>query len=150
MKKVVNSLIILTCIAFLAVMGCATLMDRLTPTMVNPKAPEYVGQDPQDIYSLYELKIMQDNIAIQHRDRQLELLRLAEDDTNGFKDARGFIEPAVAEANALQEKIIGSDANPLSLSGFLFALTGGLIGRSFFRRPGDLTKEEAVAKGATV
>ena len=138
------------CMTILFIFGCQTVVDRITPASVAPQAPEYVGQDVKDIYSLYELKLMKDTIAIQHRDKQLELLRSAEDDTYAFNDAKGFIEPAIQEADALQAKVIGDDNNPLSVSGLLFMLTGGVVGRSFFRRPGDLTPEEARAKGAAV
>lgn len=140
----------IVCAAILIIFGCQTVVDRITPASVGPQAPEYLGEEPKDIYSLYELKIMKDTIAINHRDKQLELLRAAEDDTYAFNDAKGFIEPAIQEAEALQEKIIGSDDNPLSVSGLLFMLTGGVVGRTFFRRPGDLTPDEARAKGAAV
>lgn len=138
------------CMVILFIFGCQTIVDRITPAAVAPQAPSYIGETPKDIYSLYRLKLMKDAIAIQHRDKQLELLRAAEDDTYGFNDAKGFIEPAIQEANALQERIIGDDGNPYSVSGLLFLLTGGVVGRSFFRRPGDLTVDEARAKGATV
>lgn len=145
--SIVTTLVLLV---VLTLLGCQTVMDRVTPGYVAPQAPEYVDEEVKDIYSLHELKLMKDNIAITHRDKQLELLRAAEDDTYAFQDAKGFIEPAIQEADELQDKIIGDDTNPFSLSGLLFLTTGGVIGRSFFKRPGDLTKDEARAKGAAV
>jgi hypothetical protein len=121
-------------------------MDRVTPAWVAPQAPSYVGDQPKDIYSLYELKTMQSEISIQHRDKQLELLRLAEDDTYGFQDAAGFIEPAILAASDLQNRVIGDDVNPFSVSGLLMLLTGGAVGRQFLKRPGDLTPDEHKAK----
>lgn len=147
MTSVVTTLV-LTCV--LVLLGCQTVVDRITPASVAPQAPQYLDRDPKDLYSLYELRLMKDTIAIEHRNKQLELLRLAEDDTYAFQDARGFIEPAIAEADELQANIIGDDGNPFSISGMLFLLTGGVVGRSFFKRPGDLTKDEAKAKGAAV
>lgn len=149
-KRILPSLFILLCVTILACLSCASVMDRVTPAYTPPQAPEYVNQEVKDLYSLFELRIMQSDIAIHHRNMQLELLRAAEDDELAFQDAKGFIEPAIAEANSFQQKVIGNDANPISISGFLFALTGGVIGRSFFRRPGDLTTDEARAKGAEV
>jgi len=148
--RIIPSIIILVSVTILACLGCASIVDRLTPGYVQPQAPQYVNQEPKDIYSLFEMKILQDDISISHRNRQLELLRTAEDDDLAFQDARGFLEPAIREAEEFQTKIIGDDSNPISISGFLFALTGGMIGRSFLKRPGDMTKDEARMKGARV
>jgi hypothetical protein len=132
------------------VVGCASIVDRLTPAYVEPQAAEYVDQEPQDIYSLHDVKIIQTDTTIKHRNTQLDLKRLAEDDTYAYQDALSFIDTAIAEAEAFQQKVLGDDNNPLSVSGLLFMLTGGLVGKSFFRRPGDLTPDEAKAKGAQV
>lgn len=148
--KALNSVIILVCVTCLAVVGCSSIVDRVIPTDVNPRSASYAGYADKDLYSLYDAKVIKDEIAIVHRDTQMELLRQTEDDVFAFQTARSFIEAAIEASEDFKEKVIGNDANPLSVSGFLFALTGGLIGRSFFRRPGDLTPDEARAKGATV
>lgn len=148
--KIVPSLLILLCVTLLAMVGCASLIDRVTPAYVAPQAAEYVDREPQDIYSLHDVKIIQADTTIKHRDTQLDLKRLAEDDTHAYRDALGFIDKAIAEAEAFQQQVLGDDNNPLSVSGLLFMLTGGLVGRSFFKRPGDLTVDEAKAKGAQV
>jgi len=134
----------------LAVIGCDSAMDRLIPASVHPRACEYVGMEWKDIYSLYDLKVIADEVVIQHREAQIDLKRLSEDDKYAYQDATGFISQSISEAEAVKEAIVGADSNPLSMSGLLFMLTGGLVGRSFFRRPGDLTPEEAKAKGAQV
>jgi hypothetical protein len=134
----------------LAVIGCDSAMDRLIPASVHPRACEYVGMEWKDIYSLYDLKVIADEVVIQHREAQIDLKRLSEDDKYAYQDATGFISQSISEAEAFKEAIVGDDSNPLSMSGLLFMLTGGLVGRSFFRRPGDLTPEEAKAKGAQV
>lgn len=149
-KRLFNSLLILVCVTLLAVVGCTSLVDRVTPADVSPHAPRYIGQEPKDIYSLYDLKRLQDDVSIEHRNVQVELLRLTEDDTFGFEIARGFIEAAIREAEEFKSKVIGDESNPLGVYTFLSLLTGGLIGRSYFRRPGDLTPDEARAKGAVV
>jgi len=149
-SKILNTLIILLCVTLLACIGCDSLMDRVIPASVQPQAPEYVGQEIQDVYSLHELKIMQDNIIITHRDTQLDLMRLAEDDKYAYTDALGFIDTAIEEAAAFKEKIVGDDNNPLSVSGMLFMLTGGLVGRSFFKRPQDYTPEQVEVEKAKV
>lgn len=148
--KIVPSLLILLCVTLLAVVGCASIVDRLTPAYVPPQAAEYADREPQDIYSLHNVKVIQTDTTIKHRNTQLDLKRLAEDDEYAYQDALGFIEAAIAEAEAFQAQVLGDDNNPLSVSGLLFMLTGGLVGRSFFKRPQDLTIDEARAKGATV
>ena len=137
---------VVVCTILLILLGCQTIMDCITPAWVSPQAPEYVGDQPKDIYSLYELKLMQNEIAIQHRDKQLELLRLAEDDTYGFQDAKEFIEPAIQAASDLQNQVIGDDTNPFSVSGLLMLITGGAVGRQFLKRPGDLSPDEHKVK----
>jgi len=149
-SKILNTTIILLCVILLACVGCDSVMDRLTPASVPQYAPAYVGGEPQDIYSLHDLKIMQDDILITHRVNQIDLKRLAEDDKYAYQDAIGFIDVAIKEAETFKEKIVGDDNNPLSVSGLLFMLTGGLVGRSFFRRPGDYTPEEVEVEKAKV
>lgn len=148
--KTINTTLIMVCVAMLAVIGCDSAMDRLIPASVHPRAPEYAGMELKDIYSLYDLKVIADEIVIQHRETQIDLKRLSEDDKYAYQDATGFISQSISEAEAFKEAIVGDDSNPLSMSGMLFMLTGGLVGRSFFRRPGDLTPDEAKAKGAKV
>ena len=148
--KAINTVVILLCLSLIACTGCSSILDRLTPASVSDAGPEYAGQTPKDYYSLHEVKMMQEHIIIKHHDTQIDLKRLAEDDELAYTDALGFIQKSIAESMKVQDQIIGDDNNPLSVSGLLFLLTGGLIGRSYFRRPGDLTVDEAKAKGAAV
>lgn len=150
LSKYLNTLLILICLVLIGATGCDSMMDRVIPASVGPQAPEYVGEEPKPIYNLHELKEMMDEVVIVHRNTQLDLKRLSEDDTYAYQDATGFIDSAIQESEAFKQQIVGDDNNPLSVSGLLFMLTGGLVGRSFFRRPGDLTPDEAKAKGAAV
>lgn len=148
--KIIPSLLILLCVSLIAIVGCASIVDRLTPAYVAPQAAEYVGDEPQDIYSLHNIKVMQTDTAIKHRGVQIDLKRLAEDDEYAYQDALGFIETAIAEAELFQQQILGDDNNPLSVSGLLFMITGGLVGRSFFKRPQDYTPEQVQVEIAKV
>ena len=81
-------------------------------------------------------------IVIKHRDNQTELLRAAQDDKVKYQDAIGFIEPAIAEAQATQDLVVGSESQPFSILGILGGLgVGGAIGRAL-KRPGDKSPEE--------
>lgn len=149
-SKALNTLLILICVVGIAITGCDSLVDRAIPADVSSHSATYAGQDPNHLYNLHEAKRLRDNIVIRHRNEQLDLKRLSEDDTYSYQDATGFIETAITEAEQFKETVVGNDNNPLSVSGLLFMLTGGLVGRSFFKRPGDLSPDEAKTKGAAV
>jgi len=137
LSKLLNTLMILVCVVGIAVTGCDSLINRMIPIDVSPHTTAYAGADPDHIYNLYEAKRLMDDVLILHRENLLELGRGIEDENNAHKDARDFLDASIAESEAFKEIVVGNDNNPLSVSGLLFMLTGGLVGRSFFKRPGD-------------
>ena len=150
LSKLLNTLMILICVVGIAVTGCDSLINRIIPADISPHTTAYAGADPNHIYNLYEAKRLMDDVLILHRENLLELERGIEDENNAHKDARNFLDASITEAEQFKETVIGDDNNPLSISGLLFMMTGGLVGRSFFKRPGDLSPDEAKAKGAAV
>lgn len=145
-----NIVLVVVCVAALGFIGCRSFMDRITPAEVSPHVSAYLGVEHDGLTSLHDAKQKKDAVIIKHRDVQTDLLREAQDDEVAYKDAIVFIEASIAESQALQDLVVGSEDQPFSILGVLAGLTGGAaIGRAM-KRKGDLTVEEARAKGATV
>jgi hypothetical protein len=145
-----NVFLVIICIAALAMIGCRSFVDRFTPAEVAPQVSEYLGVEHQDITSLHDLKRKKDAVVIKHRETQTDLMRMAKDDEVYYEDAITFIQANITEAQRLQDLVVGSEDQPFSILGVLAGFTGGAaIGRALKRR-GDLTVDEARAKGATV
>jgi len=145
MKKLKSVLIILLCMVVLAVIGCRSLMDELTPIKIDERAMEYAGVEKESLgfISLADAEYLRTEIIIKHRDGQLNLKRIAQDDKIKYQDALGFIDANIDEARVLQGILVGNEDNPYSLLGLLAPMgIAGLVGRQYFRRPGDYTPEE--------
>lgn len=152
--KIARSVIItLLLIAVVVVVGCRSLLDEFTPAKIRDRAADYAEVTEEDIGVFPSLADAMDTrieIIIKHRDTQVSLKRLAEDDSVLYKDALGFIDAAIEESINLQGLIIGSPENPISLLGLLVPLgLGAVAGKELFKRGKDYSPEEyeaAVAK----
>lgn len=132
-------------------MSCGSMLDKVTPANIPERALSYIDKEPNDIAnlfginSLYDAKIVKDEITIKHRISQRDFLRMVEDDKVDFGDASGLIAQAVAESQAGQDLMIGSKDQPISILGIMASLglgTGGLLlGKNKFHAKGDVTKE---------
>jgi hypothetical protein len=148
MAKKVNYGLLFVCIVSLAIIGCGSMLDRLTPANPPKLALSYVGKDPNSTwFSLYAARELQDDIVVKHRVCQTQLIRIAEDDKSAYQDAKKLIESSIKEAENLQNVVVGSEAQPFSLLGILAGATGGLsIGGAFIKRKGDISPDEAKAQ----
>ncbi len=145
MDKLKSTLIIILLMAVLAVIGCRSLMDGITPTKIDARSTEYAGVEEKEFGfgSLADAEYIRKEIIIRHRDGQLNLRRVIQDDNLKYGDALGFLDANIAEARILQGIIIGNEDNPYSLLGLLAPLgIGTLVGKQFLRRPNDYTPEE--------
>lgn len=145
MKKLKSVLIIVLCMAVLAVIGCRSLMDEFTPGKIDARSAEYAGIEKESLgfISLADMEYVKREIIIKHRDGQINLKRIAQDDKLKYQDAYGFISTNIEEVRAFQGIIIGSEDNPVSLLGMLVPLgAAGLFGKQFLKRPGDYTPAE--------
>ncbi len=145
MKKLKSAIVILLCVAVLAVIGCRSLMDEFTPSMIDARSLEYAGVEKVSLgfVSLADAEYVKNEIIIKHRDGQINLQRIAQDDKLKYQDAFGFISTNIEEARTLQGIIIGSEDNPFSLLGMLAPMgLAGFIGRQYMKRPNDYTPEE--------
>lgn len=132
-----------------AVLGCQSLIDRITPTQIPAEARAYA--DVNDSWpTLYDAVRIKHKIIINHRTKQIDLLRMARDDKLAYQDAIDILQPYIDEGQAFQDLMIGSEDKPYSILGLLAAAgigLGGLqIGRKKFKRPGDLSPQEVEAK----
>ncbi len=143
MKDWKGYLLAVVCIMCFAAISCQSMVDRVTPVGVDKHVRQYLESDkPSDVTSLYNAKVARADVIIKHRNEQTDLLRLAQDDEVAYKDAIGFIETSIEEAEYVQDIVIGSEEHPFSILGILAGMTGGLqIGR-MLKRKGDYSQEE--------
>ena len=140
----VSKILIVVCILLIALIGCQTLVDSITPSFIPERALDYAEVDLSEklIPSLNDARIVRDEIIIGHRDVQLDLKRIAEDDVFAYQDALNYIDGSIAAAEALQDLVIGSPENPYSLLGLLAPLGLGTMVGLKFKRKGDFSPEE--------
>ena len=136
-------LLVVVCVISFAIIGCNSMIDRITPAEMPKRTAEYVGMDPNiEVVSLRDAKIIKDDVIIKHRDSQLALLRFAQDDDLAYKDALAFIEMSIEESQGLQDIVVGSIDQPFSVLGMLAPLAGGLAIGKVLKRKGDYSPAE--------
>lgn len=142
-----NLLLVLLTVVCVAVIGCNSMLDGITPGMRHPLSAHYQG-DPNSagLTSLGKLKEDRTTIIVKHRSEQIELKRSAKDDKLAYQDAIGFIDRNIEESQIMQDLIVGAPDQPFSLLGVLAGFTGGAaIGRAL-KRKGDKDEDEVKAE----
>lgn len=149
MSKFKTILLSVVFVLLIAVVSCRSLLEEVMPVDINKRAVEYSKIDPEELKpypTLADAKRVRVEIIVNHRDKQISLKRLAEDDNLANGDALGFINQNIAVGESNLGMIIGSEDNPFSIMGLLFAAGlggGGLaVGRRYFKRQGDYSPEE--------
>lgn len=137
-----NITLVLLALLCVAVIGCSSLLDYGTPARRHFLAAKYL-EDPNSagLTSLGTLKDDRTRMLVKYRDTQKSLLREAEDNSFGYKDAKGFIDQDIADAEYLQDIVVGSASQPMSLLGLLGGFAGGAAIFRPMKRKGD--KDEA-------
>lgn len=146
-----NWMLVILCVLSIAVISCRSMLDRVTPCELPEQSAVYVGKKVNEfgITSLYDALKIRDKISIFHRNAQIDLLRLAENDEYAYQDAKTFIDGSIKEAQALQDIVVGSEGQPFSLLGILAGFTGGTAIGRMLKRKGDYSPaeyEEGIAK----
>jgi len=130
----------------LALLGCNTAMDHITPAPVSPVVTDYLETEVPQVWgftSLYHVRHMNIQIKLQHQLRQLENIRRIEDEKLRHSFAKAYNEAAKREGQTIQDIVVGSEGNPFSIAGLLAtAAPGLLIGRAMKRKQ-DYSPEEA-------
>ena len=142
-KDFKNLFLVLIMVACLVVMGCGSILNMVTPGVMPKPTADYLG-DPNTvgITTLDKLVEAKTDVIVKHRRAQTDLLREAQDDEVGYKDAIGFIETNIDESRVVQDIVVGSEDQPFSVLGILAGFAGGAaIGRAL-KRKGDYTPEE--------
>ena len=139
-----NYVILLVGIVCLAVVSCRTYLDMVTPAVIPERSLAYADVDPNDLgfISLADAKDIRNTITIKHRDKQTRLLRETTDDKVKFQDARQLITSNIDEAEYVQDLVVGSTDNPLSLLGLLGPAGIGVFAGKMLKRKGDFTPAE--------
>ena len=151
-KDFKNIALVLLTVVCVAVIGCRSMLDTVTPAQMPKTVASYLGDpDEAGLTNLNNLRETRTEIIIKHRTEQRDLRRDAEDDLVAYQDAIGFIDTNIRDSQTLQNVVVGGAEQPFSLLGVLAGLTGGAaIGRAM-KRKGDYTAEEVdreVAKRA--
>ncbi len=127
----------------LCVISCRSMLDRVTPSDIPAQSLAYVEKKPADVIpTLNTAKEVRTEIIVKHRNKQIDLKRLAEDDKLAYTDALGFIKASIAESTAMQELLIGSETQPLSILGLLAGAGIAFPVGKILKRKGDYSPEE--------
>ncbi len=145
MKKLIVVMAALFCIALI---GCQSFLAKVTPSEVAEIAVLYA--DVNEVWpTLDSARKVRTSAIIKHRTKQLDLLRLAEDDRLAYQDAIDVIQLNISESEAFQGLMVGSETQPLSILGILAGAGVALPIGLMKKRRGDSSPEEvevAVAK----
>jgi len=146
-KKIdwVNVLLVVVCLLSFAVMGCATMMDHVSPCAIDPMVTDYVDANIPTFWgftTLYHAKHVALRVEIKHRTQQLIYTRMLQDDDLSYDDARAYAKTAIAEGQAFQEVVVGSEESPFSLMGMLAAGAPALMLGRAMKRKQDYTPDD--------
>lgn len=142
-KDAKNIMLVLLTAVCIAVIGCRSMLDTVTPGHMPKTAANYLGEpNASGLTNLNNLRETRTEIIIKHRTEQRDLRRDAEDDLVAYQDAIGFIDTNIRDSQTMQDVIVGGAEQPFSVLGVLAGLTGGAaIGRAM-KRKDDYTREE--------
>lgn len=149
MKNWKSYILLLVGLVCLAVTSCRTYIDKLTPCPLTKKALAYTESEPNDFgwfHSLDDGERLLRGIISMRRDRLEEWNYWIRKDENAYNDAKGQQEPIVIETRETQERVIGSEDQPLSILGILSYLGIGsgalLLGKEKLVGKNQYTKEQ--------
>ena len=140
-----NVICIVLAMLGLALLGCNTAIDHVTPAPVSSIVTEYVGHNVPSWHgftTLYNVRQLNLEIDIKHRVDQLKFIRLIEDDDLRHSFAKAYNDAAQAEGQTFQDVIVGSDNNPFSLAGLLATAAPGLMLGRAMKRKQDYSPEQ--------
>lgn len=148
MKKWKYILTGLVCLIGLGLISCGSVLPRLMPSDVPKQTREYLATEPNDYglyFTLYDAEEAFKDVLTLHRDRLLDWEYYLKKEENLYTDAKGYLEPQIAQSRESLGTIIGDENTPFSLAGILtlvgFSGLTGLIGKNM-KRGGDYTPEE--------
>lgn len=145
MKDWKNYLLLLVGLVSLAILSCRTALDKVTPANLPRPAFVYIGAEPNNVgfYSLADARETKYQVELKHRSEQLDLKRQLQDDSLLHGDAISSVAYSIEESEIVQDVVIGSDQQPISILGILGGSGIGLFAGRLMKRKGDLDPKEA-------
>lgn len=145
-----NWLVVFAALLCVTVISCRSFVDKITPANLDEQVRVLANVEPNDFGllgpTLHDLKNIKNQLIVQHRQEKLTHVRQVEDLDFIYPFAFGILDFDIQDAKEVQQIVIGSESNPVSILGILagFGLTGigTAIGRKYLKRPGDYTPEE--------
>ena len=150
-----SALLIFVVLACMMLIGCRTLLDNVTPAPISTVITNYTEEPVPEWGGFTTLKELRDQEAlakIKHREEQIDLRRLAEDDKRNYHDVIAYTEANIAATEAYQDAFVGAveQGSGMLPTGGLVTLALGLAGGGFLgrktKRPGDSSPEEVELK----
>lgn len=133
----------------ITITSCGSVLDRITPSNLPEKSLSYTNKDPNDygwFHSLYDAENLMQGILSTRRNRLIDWEHWLKKDEAAYQDAKGYLEPAIAESRGAQEIFIGSKDQSYSILGILsyLGIGGGalLLGKEKFVGRNQYTKEQ--------
>ena len=145
-----NYLLLVVGLVSLAILSCRSALDKVTPANRPGPALVYINAEPNDFelfgfpfYSLADARDTKYQVQVKHRSRRIELNRQLQDDSLQHGDAVNSVDYSIEESEIVQDIMIGSEQQPISILGILAGAGISLpIGRAM-KRKGDLDPKEA-------
>ncbi len=147
-----NYSLLIVAMVCITALGCPQIVNRVTPADVPEQALDYLSFEPNDVHtvfgmsSLYEVRILAAKVEILHREEQLRLTRALTDDTYDYETAKEFLDNSIFSAEAVQDVLIGSPEQPMSLLGLLGGGALGTFAGKLMRRRGDVPRKDVQQK----
>lgn len=149
MKAWKSILLLFVGLICIAITSCGSYLDRFTPSNLPEKSLNYANKDPNDygwFHSLYDAENLMQGILSTRRDRLIDWEYWLKKDEAAYQDAKGYLEPAIAESRQAQEIVVGSKDQPYSILGILsyLGIGGGalLLGKEKLVGRNQYTKEQ--------
>jgi len=140
-----NVTCVLLAVMGLALLGCNTMMDHISPAPVSPLVTEYVGYDVPEFMgftTLYHVRHLDLMLDITHKMNQLKFIRAIEDDNLKHEFAAAYNSAAKLEGQTFQDIVVGSEGNPFSIAGLLATAAPGLMLGRAMKRKQDYSPEQ--------
>lgn len=140
-----NYLLLIVGLSALAILSCRSALDKFTPANPPKPALAYIEAEPNSFgfYSLADARETKYQVQLKHRSEQLDLKRQLQDDSLLHGDAINSVDYSIEESEIVQDIVIGSEQQPISILGILGGSGIGLLAGRLMKRKGDLDPKEA-------
>jgi hypothetical protein len=140
-----NYLLLFVGLSALAILSCRAALDKVTPANKPGPALAYIEAEPNSFvfYSLADARETKYQVELKHRSRRLDLKRQLQDDSLLHGDAINSVDYSIEESEIVQDIVIGSEQQPISILGILGGSGIGLFAGRLMKRKGDLDPKEA-------